>query len=76
VEASLVYLFSKRLAAGAEYRTMPSNLGFTKSSDWKDVFVAYFLTKNISLTAAYVNLGTIATFKNQQGVYLSAQVGF
>jgi len=76
IEASLVYLFSKRLAAGAEYRTMPSNLGFTKAGDWKDVFVAYFLSKNISLTAAYVDLGTIATFKNQRGVYLSAQVGF
>jgi hypothetical protein len=76
IEASLAYLISKRLVVGAEYRTMPSNLGFTGASDWKDLFVAYFLTKNISMTAAYVDLGTIATFKNQRGVYLSAQVGF
>jgi hypothetical protein len=76
VEASLAYLISKRFVIGAEYRTMPSNLGFTGASDWKDLFAAYFLTKNISLTAAYVDLGTIATFKNQRGVYLSAQIGF
>jgi hypothetical protein len=76
IEASLAYLVSKRFAVGAEYRTMPSNLGFTKASDWKDIFAAYFLTKNVSLTAAYVDLGTIATFKNERGVYLSAQIGF
>lgn len=76
VEVSLAYLVSKRLAIGAEYRTMPSNLGFTKAGDWKDIFVAYFLTKNVSLTAAYVDLGTIATFKDQRGAYLSAQIGF
>jgi len=76
VEASLAYLISKRFVVGAEYRTMPSNLGFTGASDWKDIFAAYFLTKNVSLTAAYVDLGTIATFKEQRGVYLSAQVGF
>lgn len=76
VEASLAYLVSKRFAIGGEYRTMPGNLGFSKSSDWKDLFAAYFLTKNVSLTAAYVDLGTIATFKEQRGVYLSAQVGF
>ena len=55
---------------------MPSNLGFTKASDWKDLFIAYFITKNVSLTAAYVDLGTVATFKNQRGVYLSTQIGF
>lgn len=76
VEASLAYLFTKKFAVGAEYRTMPSNLGFTKASDYKELFAAYFLTKNISLTAAYVDLGTIATFKNQRGVYLSTQISF
>ena len=76
IEASIAYLISKRLVVGAEYRTMPSNLGFTKASDWKDLFIAYFVTKNVSLTAAYVDLGTVATFKNQRGVYLSTQIGF
>jgi len=75
-EGSVAYLFSKRFAVGGEYRTKPSNLSFTKEDDWKSRFAAYFITKNASVTLAYVNLGTIATIKNQQGVYVSAQVGF
>ena len=34
-----------------------------KEDDAFDVFVAYAPTKNISLTAAYVNLGNFATVK-------------
>ncbi len=75
-EGSVAYLLAKNIAIGAEYRTMPHNLGFTKESDWKTFYTAWFVSKNASLTLAYANLGTIATFKNQQGVYLSAQVGF
>ena len=76
LEASVAYLVAKNVAIGGEYRTMPSNLGFTKASDWKTAYVAWFISKNASVTVAYANLGTIATFKNQQGVYLSAQIGF
>ncbi len=75
-EGSLAYLVTRKLAFGGEYRTMPSNLGFTKADDWKTVYAAYFINHNASLTLAYASLGTIATFKNQQGVYLSLQVGF
>lgn len=75
-EGSAGYLLSKRLAVGAEYRTKPSNLAFAKEDDWKDLFVAYAVTEHLSVTAAYVDLGDIATFKNQRGVYLSLQAGF
>jgi hypothetical protein len=75
-EGSAGYLLSKRLVVGAEYRTKPSNLGFAKEDDWKDVFVAYAVNKSLSVTAAYVDLGDIATFKNQRGLYLSLQAGF
>jgi hypothetical protein len=30
----------------------------------------------VSVTAAWVDLGSIATFEDQSGVYLSLQVGF
>ena len=63
--------------------TGSSNSINLKEDDAFDVFVAYAPTKNISLTAAYVNLGNIATvdavgadFGKQEGIYLSAQVGF
>jgi hypothetical protein len=75
-EGSAGYLLSKRLVVGAEYRTKPSNLAFAKEDDWMDLFAAYALNKNLSVTAAYVDLGDIATFKNQRGLYLSLQAGF
>lgn len=74
-EGSAAMLLSKRLLVGAEYRTKPNNLGL-KEDDWFDVFAAYALNKNLSVTAAYADLGTIATFKGQRGLYLSLQAGF
>lgn len=97
LEVSAAYLLNKKLAVGAEYRMKPDNLRSPanaalfgganvvdlKEDDAFDVFVAYAPTKNISLTAAYVYLGNIATVKavgadygKQDAVYLSAQVGF
>lgn len=90
LELSAAYLLSKNIAIGAEYRMKPNNLENTvggavnlKEDDAFDIFIAYAPTKNISLTAAYVNLGNIATVKavgadygRQGSIYLSAQVGF
>jgi hypothetical protein len=75
-EGSIAWLASKRLAIGAEYRTKPNNLAFAKEDDWADVFVAYAVNKHLSVTAAYVDLGDIATFRDQRGLYLSLQAGF
>lgn len=75
-EGSAAVLLSKRLAVGAEYRTKPSNLGFAREDDWVDLFAAYAINKTVSVTAAYVDLGDIATFQDQRGLYLSLQAGF
>ncbi|MFA7657589.1 DUF3034 family protein [Acidithiobacillus thiooxidans] len=48
----------------------------SKTSAWKDVYVAWFPYKQLSVTAAYVDLGTIATEKNQNGLYLSLTSSF
>jgi len=74
-EGSAGVLLSKRLLVGGEYRTKPNNLGL-KENDWWDVFAAYAVNKNLSVTAGYADLGTIATFKGQRGLYLSLQAGF
>jgi len=74
-EGSAGMLLSKRLLVGAEYRTKPDRLGL-KEDDWFDLFAAYAVNKNLSVTAAYADLGEIATFKDQRGVYLSLQAGF
>lgn len=75
-EGSAAYLVTKNLAIGGEYRMKPDNLGFAREENVYDVFAAYFLNKNASLTLAYVDLGSIATKKRQNGVYASLQVGF
>ncbi len=74
-EGSAGILLSKRLLVGAEYRTKPNNLGL-KEDDWFDLFAAYAVNKHLSVTVAYADLGTIATFKGQRGLYLSLQAGF
>ncbi len=77
-ETSVAYLINRKLVAGAEYRMKPRNLGVDNEKDYYDVFLAYFPTKNLSITAAYVNLGDITVFnpKQQRGWYMSVQTGF
>jgi len=74
-EGSLAYLISKRFTVGVEYRTKPDNLGFSEQNAY-DLFAAYFLNKHASVTLAYVDLGTIATRRDQDGVFASLQLGF
>jgi hypothetical protein len=95
-EGSLAYLFSRKFALGAEYRTKPNNLNrfagvlpIAPEENAYDVFAAYFPTKNLSITAAFVDLGRIADVslaplgvnsslepRQQLGAYLSVQLAF
>lgn len=75
-EGSVGWLLSPNLVVGAEYRTKPDNLGFAEEDDWMDVYAAWALNKHLSVTAAYVDLGSIATFDDQRGFYISLQAGF
>lgn len=77
-EFSAAYLINRKLALGAEYRMKPRNLSADKEKDYYDVFLAWFPTKNLSATLAYVSLGDITVYnpKRQNGVYLSLQAGF
>jgi len=75
-ETSAAYLLSKSVAIGAEYRTKPNNLGFAREQNAYDAFAAWTINKYVSLTVAYVELGDIATMKDEHGYYVSAQIGF
>jgi hypothetical protein len=89
-EVSVAYLLSKNVAVGAEYRFMRNKLETAgkaaglgnglRAGDWKDIFIAWAPTKNVSLTLAYVDLGVIVpattASRKQTGYYLSAQVAF
>jgi hypothetical protein len=75
-EGSAGYLLTRRLLLGAEYRSKPNNLGFAQEDGAFDAFAAYALNHTLSVTAAYVDLGDIATFRNQRGLFFSIQAGF
>ncbi len=76
VEGTLGYQISRQLVVGGEYRSKPDNLGFAKENDWKTAYAAYAITKNLTATAAYVDLGSIATAERQRGGFLSLQTAF
>ncbi|WP_323813336.1 DUF3034 family protein [Cellvibrio sp. NN19] len=75
-EVSAGVLLNRFWLVGAEYRQKPDNLSFVKEDDWQTAFVGWFPNKSIALVAAYVDLGEVATFKNQTGWYLSLQGSF
>jgi hypothetical protein len=83
LETSLGLMLRDDLVLGAEYRAKSNNLqtsnaatnGLREDAAW-DVFLAWFPSRYVSLTAAWVNLGNIVTKDDQQGLYLSGQVTF
>lgn len=77
-EFSLAYLINRKLAAGVEYRMKPNNLAADHEKDYYDAFLAWFPSKNLSVTLAYVVLGDITVYNptRQRGTYLSLQAGF
>ena len=89
-EFSVAWLLRRNLAAGAELRLQPDNLRAVgraaglgdalRADAWRDVFVAWAPSKNLSLTLAWADLGRIVPAvtggRRQHGAYLSAQVAF
>ena len=75
-EGSVGWLVNRNLVVGAEYRTKPSNLGIAAEDDWFDFYAAWALNKHVSVTTAWAALGSIVTFEDQRGLYLSIQAGF
>jgi Protein of unknown function (DUF3034) len=89
-ELSVAWLLRNNLAIGAEYRKMPNKLEVAgqaaglgnglRAQDWKDLFVVWAPSKHLSLTLAYVDLGTVVPATTQQrrqtGTYFSAQAAF
>ncbi len=76
VEGTVGYQLSRRLVIGTEYRSKPDNLGFAREDDWKTAYAAYAVGRNLTATAAYVDLGSIATADRQRGGFLSLQAAF
>jgi hypothetical protein len=80
-EATVAYLLTRRLAVGAEFRSGPHNLNVDEQTNAWDIFAAWAPTRNLSLVAAYLNLGSIlgpvtGVTRHQDGPYISIQAGF
>jgi hypothetical protein len=81
LEATFAFIVARTIAVGAEYRDKPDNLLADEEGAAWDAFIAWTPTKNISVVAAYVDLGEILSpvtqrTENQTGQYLSFQIGF
>jgi hypothetical protein len=75
-EGSLGKLIKRNLLVGVEYRTKPDNLRFAREQSAHDVFAAWAVTRNVTLTGAYADLGSIATSRRQRGLFASVQASF
>lgn len=74
-EGSLAILPSPSTAVGFEWRTQSDKLGgLAKEKTTTDFFIAYFPDKNWSLTAAYVDLGSLPFDVQAKGFYLTVTV--
>lgn len=75
-EGSAGLLVSPRILVGAELRTKPDNLGFAREQKAYDLFAAWQVQRHVAVTAAYTDLGDIATIRRQRGAFVSLQAGF
>ncbi len=75
-EASVAVLPKDNLAIGVEWRSKPSLLTAAPETRAADLFVAWWPMRNVSLTAAWLDLGQIANKTSQRSSYVSAQVEF
>lgn len=80
-EGTVAYLVTRKLAVGGEIRTGPHNLNVDDQTNAWTLFVGWTPTKNLSLVAAYLNIGSVlapvtTVSRHQDGPYLSVQAGF
>jgi hypothetical protein len=80
-EGTIAYLLTRKLALGGEIRTGPHNLAVDDQTNAWSIFAAWTPTRNLSLVAAYLNIGSVlapvtGVTKHQDGPYLSVQAGF
>lgn len=83
-EGSVAYLLRRDLAVGVEVRSKPRNLAVDRERHAHSLFAAWAPSKHASVTLAYADVGPILSGttasplnrKDQQGVYLSFQLGY
>ncbi|MGC8702249.1 MAG: DUF3034 family protein [Thiomonas sp.] len=80
LEGSAAVFLRPDVAVGGELRQQPDNMKYPVNAaataigspgTMKDVFIAYFPNKSLSLTAAYADLGPLPFQASNKGIYLS-----
>ncbi len=80
LEGSAAVFLRPDVAVGGEFRQQPGNMKYPVNAQateighpgtMKDVFLAYFPNKSLSITAAYVDLGPLPFQATNRGFYLS-----
>jgi hypothetical protein len=74
-EASAAVWLTEDLLLGGEYRDKPNNLSAFRETSAADLFLAWAPQKNVTVTAAYADLGSIAGKPAQRGIYVSLWTG-
>lgn len=79
-ETTLGFFLTEDLAFGMEYRMKPDNLDKPgklrlKEDDWWDVWMVWFPHDNLTVTAAYANLGDVIAEASDVGVNLGTPAG-
>jgi hypothetical protein len=75
-ELSAAVFATQELLLGAEYRKKPSNLSTFAEDSAYDAFAAWAPVKNLTVTIAWTDLGSIAGKVSQRGAYLSVWLGY
>ena len=71
---SAAIMLTDNFLVGTEYRFKPDNLNSFKEENAHDFFMTWFPHRNLSLTAAYVDLNNIADKDDQSSWYFSGQL--
>lgn len=74
-EVSAAVWLTDSVLLGSEYRSKPDNLAAFREDAAKDLFLAWGPAKNVSVTAAWADLGRIAGKSPQRGAYVSLWMG-
>lgn len=76
LESAIGFFVTRKVALGFDFRRKSSNLTFASEDHWRDFFIAWVPNRHVSVVAAYVDLGDIATLQDQTGYYLSINGSF
>lgn len=72
-EVAAAVFLNRNIAVGLEFRQKKDNLSAIREEHARDLFIAWFVNKHVSVTGALVDLGAIAGAEDQRGFYLSLQ---